>query len=308
VLLVDDHPLVRRGVREQFERTGRYVVVAEAGTGEEAVRLAQLARPELVLMDLHLPGIGGTEATRQITAAAPDLTVLALSAESEADVLLEVLEAGGIGFVRKSTADQDLLPALETVLNGEVFLYPSGNKLLLGEFRFVTAGPGSSPAGALSEHERQVLALAAEGFHSTEIGKKLFLSPKTVDSYRSRAMRKLGLGSRPDLVRFAVRAGLLCAESTTRSRTGTYPGGEGRCLAAVRAGPARGTSSWMFRSDPPPTSACEHHRVQENPSSGCFPGDGQGVQRTAATVLPQRHLQVETERHPVLPPPVLVER
>jgi DNA-binding NarL/FixJ family response regulator/signal transduction histidine kinase len=209
VLLVDDHPLVRRGVREQLERTGRYEVVAEAATGEEAIRLAQLARPDVVLMDLHLPGISGIEATRQITAVNSDQTVLALSAESEADVLLEVLEAGGSGFVRKSTANQDLLPALETVLNGEVFLYPSGNKLLLGEFRFITADTGSSPASALSEHERQVLALAAEGFKSTEIGKKLFLSPKTVDSYRARAMRKLGLGSRPDLVRFALRSGLL---------------------------------------------------------------------------------------------------
>jgi signal transduction histidine kinase/response regulator of citrate/malate metabolism/DNA-binding CsgD family transcriptional regulator len=211
VLLVDDHPLVRRGVREQLELRGRYAVVAEAANAEDAVRQAHLARPDVVLMDLHLPGTSGIDATRTITSELPDVTVLVLSGEAESDVLLEVLEAGGSGFVRKSTAEQDLLPALETVLQGEVFLYPSGNKLLLGGFRYANAEAGSSPVDVLNENERQVLAFAAEGFNSTEIGKKLFLSPKTVDSYRARAMRKLGLGSRPDLVRFAMRTGLLAA-------------------------------------------------------------------------------------------------
>jgi DNA-binding NarL/FixJ family response regulator/signal transduction histidine kinase len=211
VLLVDDHPLVRRGVRDRLESTGRYTVVGEAGTGEEAIRLARLSRPQIVLMDLHLPGLSGIEATRRITAEIPHLPVLALSGESEADVLLEVLEAGGSGFVRKSTAEHDLLPAIETVLQGEVFLYPTGNKLLLGEFLLTAADAASNPTSVLSEHERQVLAMAAEGFSSAEIGKKLFLSPQTVDSYRSRAMRKLGISGRPALVRFAVRTGLLTA-------------------------------------------------------------------------------------------------
>jgi signal transduction histidine kinase/DNA-binding NarL/FixJ family response regulator len=211
VLIVDDHPLVRRGVRAKLEHTGRYAVVAEAATGEEAVRFAHLARPQIVLMDLHLPGLSGIEATRRIAAELPDLPVLALSGEAESDVLLEVLEAGGSGFVRKTTAEHDLVPAMETVLQGEVFLYPSGNKLLLRDFLQIAADAAAEPADDLTEHERLVLALAAEGFTSAEIGRRLFFSPQTVDSYRSRAMRKLGLSGRPALVRFAVQTGLLVA-------------------------------------------------------------------------------------------------
>jgi DNA-binding NarL/FixJ family response regulator/signal transduction histidine kinase len=215
VMIVDDHPLVRRGLREKLVRAGGFEVVAEATTGEEAVRMVPLSRPEIVLMDLNLPGIGGIEATRRITSGAPHVRVLALSAEPEDDVLLEVLEAGGSGFVRKASAAEDLIPALETVDRGEVFLYPSGNKLLLGEFRFVRTASETGLASVLTEQERQVLSLAAEGYNSTEIGKKLFLSPKTVDSYRSRAMRRVGLSSRPDLVRFAIRAGLLVDRSAS---------------------------------------------------------------------------------------------
>lgn len=160
-----------------------------------------------------MPGIGGIEATRQIVAAEPEVKVLALTGEQEADLLLPVLEAGGHGFVRKTTAHEDLLAALEAALRDEVFLYPSGNRLLLHEFHARLGPPDDGPTGPLTEHERRVLALAAEGYTSAEIGRKLFLSPKTVDTYRSRVMRKLGLGSRPELVRFAVRAGLLRAHS-----------------------------------------------------------------------------------------------
>jgi DNA-binding NarL/FixJ family response regulator/signal transduction histidine kinase len=209
VLIVDDHPLVRRGIRETLQSAGRFEVAAEAGSGEEAVRLCALARPDVVLMDINLPGMDGIEATRRITAEQPGIHVLGLSAEPEDDVLLDILDAGGSGFVRKDCVAQDLHPALETAMRGEVFLYPSGNKLLLGEFRFIRHDALSGPASTLTEQERQVLALAAEGYNSSEIGKKLFLSPKTIDSYRSRAMRRVGLSSRPDLVRFAVRAGLL---------------------------------------------------------------------------------------------------
>lgn len=213
VLIVDDHPIVRRGLKEQLRRARGFDVVGEAATGEEAVRLARAMRPDVVLMDLAMPGIGGIEATRQIVAAEPEVKVLALTGEQEADLLLPVLEAGGHGFVRKTTAHEDLLAALEAALRDEVFLYPSGNRLLLHEFHARLGPPDDGPTGPLTEHERRVLALAAEGYTSAEIGRKLFLSPKTVDTYRSRVMRKLGLGSRPELVRFAVRAGLLRAHS-----------------------------------------------------------------------------------------------
>jgi DNA-binding NarL/FixJ family response regulator/signal transduction histidine kinase len=208
ILLVDDHPVVRRGLREQLRRAPGLEVVGEASTGEEALRMAELARPDLVLMDLKMPGIGGIEAIRRLTRKHPQVSALALTAEAEAETLLPVLEAGGSGFVRKTAAHEDLLVAIETVLRGEVFLYPSGNRLLLREFR-LTADSVSDHG--LTENERRVVALAAEGYTSPEIGKRLFLSSKTVDTYRSRAMRKLGIDSRPELVRFAVQKGLLKA-------------------------------------------------------------------------------------------------
>ena len=153
---------------------------------------------------------------RRIHAIDPGIKLLALTGESEAETLLEVLEAGGSGFVRKTTAHEDLVPALHIVARNEVFLYPSGQRFLLRAYH---AQPERN-AGLLeplNDHEREILALAAEGYNSLEIGKRLFLSPKTVDTYRAQAMRKVGLGHRSDLVRFALRTGLL------KAREGVQP-------------------------------------------------------------------------------------
>jgi len=209
VLLVDDHGTIRYGLAGILRRAPGIEVVGEAATGEEALREAERLRPDVVLMDLAMPGMGGIEATRQLTASMPDVRVLALSAEAEEDALMAVLRAGGSGFVCKTTAHEDILPALAAVARDEVFLYPSGNRLLLGDF-LREQDPG--PLASLSEQERKILLLAAEGFNSTEIGKKLFLSPKTIDSYRSRLMRQLGLHRRSDLVQLALRSGLLRPE------------------------------------------------------------------------------------------------
>jgi signal transduction histidine kinase/DNA-binding CsgD family transcriptional regulator len=206
VLLVDDHAAIRHGLATILDRAEAIGVVSEAATGEEALERAERLRPDVVVMDLVMPGMGGIEATRQITASMPEIRVLALTAEAEEDALLPVLRAGGSGFVRKTTAHEDLLPALIAVANDEVFLYPSGNRLLLNNF-LRDQDPG--PLAALNDQDQQILRLAAEGFNSVEIGKKLFLSPKTIDSYRSRLMRQLGLSRRSDLVRLALRSGLL---------------------------------------------------------------------------------------------------
>lgn len=209
ILLVDDHATVRRGLAGILAQTPNCEVVGEAGSGEEAVRIAERIQPDVVVMDLVMPGIGGVEATRRIASALPDTRVIALTGEAESDALLAVLEAGGSGFVGKATAHHDLVPALHCVARDEVFLYPSGNRLLL---EAAQAGPDVEIRDlleTLSENDRKILALAAEGYNSTEIGKQLFLSPKTVDSYRSRAMRRLGLSHRSELIRFALRADLL---------------------------------------------------------------------------------------------------
>ena len=210
VLLADDHPFILRGLGEHLGCAPGFEVVGQAATGQEAVAKARELRPDVVVMDLVMPGIGGVEAIRRIHAIDPRIKLLALTGESEADALLEVLEAGGNGFVRKTTAHEDLIPALRTVARNEVFLYPSGQRFLLRAYH---AQPARNAAllEPLSDHEREILALAAEGYNSVEIGKRLFLSPKTVDTYRAQAMRKAGLTHRSELVKFALRTGLLKA-------------------------------------------------------------------------------------------------
>jgi two-component system response regulator NreC len=219
VLLADDHPFILRGIAEHLRRAPDIEVVAEATTGQEAVEKARELRPDVVIMDLVMPGIGGIEAIRRIHALDPRIKTLALTGESEAEALLEVLEAGGSGFVQKATAHEDLIPALRTVARNEVFLYPSGQQLLLRAYHAQPARSGAL-LEPLNEHEREILALAAEGYTSAEIGKRVFLSPKTVDSYRAQAMRKVGLSHRSDLVRFALRTGLLKAAARAQALAG----------------------------------------------------------------------------------------
>ncbi|HEU0012922.1 MAG TPA: response regulator transcription factor [Longimicrobium sp.] len=212
VLLVDDHAVLRGGLAALLRLEPDIDVVGEASTGEEGLERVKALRPDVVVMDLTMPGMGGLEAMRQINEQHPQTRVLVLSSHAEEEHLLHVLEAGGSGYVRKTQADQDLISAIRTVSRGEVFLYPSATRLLLKSYRNAEARGEANPLEELSGREREVLALTAEGFSSSEIGKKLFLSPKTVDTYRARLMQKLGLSHRSELVRFALNTGLLKAE------------------------------------------------------------------------------------------------
>ena len=212
ILLVDDHAVLRAGLRSLLEVEPDLAVVGEAGTGEEGIELAERLRPQVVVMDLSMPGMGGLEATRRIAAANQNTRVLVLTMHGEEEHLLPVLEAGGSGYVNKRSADEELIEAIRTVARGEVFLYPSAAKLLLQGFKGKTERDEEDPVTKLTDREREVLGFTAEGFSSAEIGRKLFISPKTVDTYRSRIMEKLGLHHRSELVRFALRQGLLKAE------------------------------------------------------------------------------------------------
>ncbi|HEX6746080.1 MAG TPA: response regulator transcription factor, partial [Longimicrobium sp.] len=169
----------------------------------------RLLRPDVVVMDLAMPGIGGLEATRKIGELGLGARVLVLTSQAEEEYLLPVLEAGGSGYVRKTSADEDLIRAIQTVSRDEVFLYPNATKLLLRQYKLAEQKGEAGPLEKLSEREREVLALTAEGYSSGEIGKKLYLSPKTVDTYRARLMQKLGLSHRSELVRLALDTGLL---------------------------------------------------------------------------------------------------
>ncbi|HET8655584.1 MAG TPA: response regulator transcription factor [Longimicrobiaceae bacterium] len=211
VLLVDDHAVLRAGLEALLGLEPDLEVVGQASTGEEAVERVKAVRPDVVIMDLAMPGMGGLEATRQITALGQGTRVLVLTSHAEEEYLLPVLEAGGGGYVRKTNADEDLIAAIRTVARDEVFLYPSATKLLLRGYRHAEEKGEASPLEELSEREREVFTLTAEGYSSSEIGKKLFLSPKTVDTYRARLMQKLGLSHRSELVRFALQTGVLKA-------------------------------------------------------------------------------------------------
>jgi DNA-binding NarL/FixJ family response regulator len=221
ILLVDDHAMLRAGLRALLEAEEGLEVVGEAGTGEAAVEMAEQLRPDVVVMDLSMPGIGGLEATRRIAAGlgeqdcGPEQSctrVLVLTMHAEEEHLLPVLEAGGSGYVSKRSADEELIEAIRTVARGDVFLYPDAAKLLLQGFRGKAPPGAEEPITRLSDRELEVLSFTAEGFSAAEIGKKLSISPKTVDTYRSRIMEKLGLHHRSELVRFALQQGLLKAD------------------------------------------------------------------------------------------------
>lgn len=212
VLLVDDHSVLRAGLRALLDAEPGFEVVGEAGTGEEGVEKAMELEPDVVVMDLSMPGEGGLEATRQIAGLDHGTRVVVLTMHGEEEHLLPVLEAGGSGYVHKRSADEELIEAIRMVARGEVFLYPEAAKLLLRGFRQKGEDGEADPLQKLTDREREVLGFTAEGYSSSEIGKKLFISPKTVDTYRSRIMEKLDLHHRSELVRFALRKGLLKAE------------------------------------------------------------------------------------------------
>ncbi len=212
ILLVDDHAVLRAGLKALLDAEDDLRVVGEAGTGEEAIEKVKLMKPDVVVMDLSMPGIGGLEATKKIAELGLGTKVLVLTVHAEEEYLLPVLEAGGSGYVTKTSADMDLIQAIRTVARDEVFLYPSATRLLLRRYKQAEEDRKESPLALLSEREREVLAQTAEGYSSAEIGKRLFISPKTVDTYRSRIMEKLKLNHRSELVRFALRTGLLKVE------------------------------------------------------------------------------------------------
>ncbi len=212
ILLADDHGVVRAGLRALLEAQADMRVVAEAADGPTAIALTRQHVPTVVVADLSMPG-GGLEAIREITALGLPSRVLVLTVHAEERYLLPVLEAGGSGYVRKSSAHTDLLDAIRTVARGEVFLDPAATKTLLrGYLGRVHSGEELDLGEVLSDREREVVRLTAEGHTAMQAADILSLSPKTVETYRHRAMQKLGLTNRAELVRYALRAGLLATE------------------------------------------------------------------------------------------------
>ncbi len=210
VLLADDHAVLRTGLKLLLSAQSDIEVVGEAGDGGEAMAKARALRPDVVLMDLTMPGIGGLEATGRIKDESPGIKVLVLTMHDDPSYLRQLLKAGASGYIVKKSADADLLSAIRAAHRGEVFLDSSLAAGLVDEV-IRPAGP-RRPRDAyetLSDREREVLKWVARGHTNQEIAEKLFLSVKTIETYRARLVEKLGLRGRAALVRFAMERGLL---------------------------------------------------------------------------------------------------
>ena len=210
VLIVDDHTLVRDGIRALLELVADIEVVGEATHGKEALERVEQLAPDVVLMDLAMPVMGGLEATRRIRKYFPDTKVLALTQYDDNDYVIPVIEAGASGFVTKMAAFSELALAIQTVYRGESFLSPSAATALVQEYRLKrSAQGGKDPYHQLTDREREVLKLVAEGHTAREIADMLVVSPKTVEWYKTSLMNKLDLHNKTDLIKFAIRKGII---------------------------------------------------------------------------------------------------
>jgi len=224
LLLVDDHDIVRTGLKSFLESRSGFRVVAEARDGSEAVRLAMETKPAIVLMDITMPGMDGLEATRHLTRSCPATQVLALTVHDDKQYLMQMLAAGASGYLTKQAAADELVAAIHAVADGNVYLQPALARWLIEDYQRMSGGGAATdvPAEAeptvptgldvLSPRERQVLESVAQGRSNVEIGQQLGLSPKTIARHRERIMNRLNLHSRTELVKFAIRTHLISLE------------------------------------------------------------------------------------------------
>jgi two-component system response regulator NreC len=214
LMLVDDQEIVRAGLRSLLERSPQIEVVGESSDGESAVRLAAELKPDVVLMDVSLPDMNGAEATRRIKGAMPGVQVLALTIHEDEAYFFEMLNAGASGYIPKRASPDDLITAINVVAAGEVFLHPMVAGALVQDYlRRVSTGSERASYGRLTPRQREVLTLIAEGLTNLDIGEQLGISVRTVERHRENIMERLNLHSRADLVKYALRKGLIDLES-----------------------------------------------------------------------------------------------
>jgi len=212
IILADDHELLRKGLRALIEEQDNYEVVGEAANGLEAVRLARKMASDVILMDLAMPDLNGIDATRQILETNPKLKIIALSMHTDPRMVDRILRAGALGYILKESAFEELLHAISTVMKGGTYLSPMIARELVENLRKMPPVGHASLLQTLSDREREVLQLLAEGCTTKEIAGKLFLSPKTVETYRHQVMKKLQLRSIAELTKYAVREKLTALE------------------------------------------------------------------------------------------------
>lgn len=219
VVLVDDHAIVRTGLKAVLARAPDISVVGEASDGEEALAVAERLNPDVMVMDVSMPKMDGIAATRALTAKGPRPRVLVLTMHVEEEYLVPLLEAGAAGYLVKSIADRDLVDAVRAVSSGDMYVRPTAARVLARELtRQDPHAEDRKRFEKLTARERDVLRMTAQGFSAPEIGERLFISPKTVDTYKQRIGEKVGLSHRADYVRLALRLGLLGDDAPPESR------------------------------------------------------------------------------------------
>jgi len=222
LMLVDDHDVVRTGLRSFLETQPGLKVIAEAKNGIEALEQAEKTQPDIVLMDITMPDMDGMEATRRLKSLYPDCQVLVLTVHADKQYFMEMLAAGASGYMTKQAAADELVAAIQAVAAGHIYLQPALARWLLEDYQRLAknvVNPSPSEINQknkdtvdldiLSARERQVLELVGEGHNNHDIGNKLELSPKTIARHRERIMKKLNMHSRTELVKFAIRTGLI---------------------------------------------------------------------------------------------------
>lgn len=210
ILLVDDHTILRAGLKMMLNAQPDMEVVGEAQDGRQAIHEVQRLQPDVILMDITMPDMNGIEATRQVKKILPDAKVLVLTMHENDEYVFQALRAGASGYMLKEAADTELISALHVVQNGQFYLSPAAQSVMVGDYlQRVKIGEEKDSYSVLTEREREILKLVAEGYTNNQIAERLVISPKTVDTHRTHIMDKLNLHSRAELVKYAMRRGLL---------------------------------------------------------------------------------------------------
>jgi two-component system response regulator NreC len=210
ILLADDHTILRAGLKMMLNAQPDMEVIGEAQDGRQAIHEAQKLQPDIILMDITMPDMNGIEATKQIKKTQPEIKVLILTMHEHDEYIFQALRAGASGYILKEAADTELITALHVVQCGQFYLSPAAQSVMVGDYlQRVRTGEEKDSYSSLTEREREILKLVAEGHTNNQIAERLVISPKTVDTHRTHIMDKLNLHSRAELVKYAMRRGLL---------------------------------------------------------------------------------------------------
>lgn len=211
LLLVDDHPMLRRGLRDAIAQRSELTVAGDASTGAQAIELARQMVPDLVLMDVYLPDITGIEAARRILATLPSVKIIIYTSDPSRRLVDEAVQAGACGYLSKNGDVEELLQAIDAVMNGKLYLSPAVASDILQDYRKGLVEGNESNRTLLTDRETVLVRLVAEGRRNKEIADEMKISTKSVETYRARLMKKIGCASSAELVRFAIRQGIAAA-------------------------------------------------------------------------------------------------